>query len=203
MTPPPYPEEKIPNDRKTTFVWKNIARAVVWSLLLTAAILLSQKIQSHQNKQIPESEKKELARKLSSFWALQKSKTYHINQLAQKYIEEKKLPPGSPLPPSTFYRKDDPLRALLSKNQTLQITSEYRASSKNYTISAVSMLTVHDKVPTPPERYAYCGVLWDKQLTGTAYQMYPNDSFSTKRLLEAQKAVERKMSQQKRARAQD
>jgi hypothetical protein len=194
MIPPPCPKEDYP-PKKRNSVWKNVARTALWGLILSSAVLLSQKIQRHQNQQIPEAEKKELSRKLSSFWALQKSKTYHINQLAQKYIQEKKLPPGHPLPPKTFYKKDDPLRALLSKNQAMQITSEYRASSRNYSIGAISLLTVLDKVPKPPERYAYCGVLWNQQITGTSYQMYPNDPFSTQRLLQAQKEVERKMHQ--------
>lgn len=171
-----------------------LTKYFLWAGLLAIAILLSQEIQKTQEKIIPVTEKAVLTQSLLAFWDIQKNKTYILNKLAEDYIVKNKLAPNDPLPPNTFYAPNDPLLGLLTKNTRLEITTTYTAKSNLYTSKCASLLTIAGKVPTPPEKYAYCGILWSSYLTSSSSDYYPKDSHGFARLLEANHRIETDLS---------
>jgi hypothetical protein len=171
---------------------KRILRAalqigVVFLIFFTAHIV-SKKTSST----MPKEELNELKREINAFWELQQARTYKINKAAENYIQKHKLKPNDPLPPNTFYLPDDKLWSLLFKPQGMQITSTFEAKSKTLRSNCAAITTIQDKVPTPPEKYAYCGILWSSSLMQKAFEVYPKDQHAIQKLLEANKEIEEK-----------
>jgi hypothetical protein len=183
-------------EKKNTKLKKRIVRVLIWSLIGTLVLATAHLLNKQEETKPNDQEHIKLKRELYSFWELKKAQTYRINKAAEDYIKANNLEPGSPLPPNTFYQANDPFWERFEKTEEVQMTSTYQAQAGRFQSGCASLITVSDKVPQPGERYAYCGILWGKSLTGSTYEIYPQDKYAMRRLLQANSIIEKKRKAQ-------